>query len=170
MIVANARWTKWLTLAGGVATLMAAAPGTSQLGPPLGDASGYAQQDTTVVCVVRDGQLASVSATIHPQTGDTVVSGRPFAEVFPADAPHYLAAAEWAASGEWVVYDRRRYVSYGTPRTLKPADLVRVGEFRGVPLFARTADGAYRSLYLPIRPGCQFQLYHFNATVGEVRG
>lgn len=170
MIFVNAKWSRWLSLVGATALVMGAAPGRSQLGPVTGNPTKPAQQDTTVLCVVRDGQLANVTATVHPQTGDTLVSGRPFAEVFPANAPHYLAAAEWAANGAWVVYDRRRYISYGTPRVMKPADLVRVGEFRGVPLFARTAEGAYRSLYLPIRPGCEFQLYHFNATVGEVRG
>jgi hypothetical protein len=170
MNLVKPKWTRWLTVACALATILGASPGWSQLEPAPREASGSVQQDTTVLCVVRDGQLANVSATVDPQTGDTLVSGRPFAEVFPTDAPHYLAAAEWAANGAWVVYDRRRYISYGTPRTLRPADLVRVGEFRGVPLFARTAEGAYRSLYLPIRPGCEFQLYHFNATVGEVRG
>ncbi|HZG42900.1 MAG TPA: hypothetical protein VEY93_08060 [Longimicrobium sp.] len=172
MIEMNAKWIGWLYLGGTIATLMAGATEGAHLtpAPSWGVAGGSDGQDTTMVCVVRDGQLVEVSATVHSQTGDTLVNGRPFAEAYPADAPHYLATAAWAANEEWVLYDRRRYVRYGTPRVLAPRDLVRVGEFRGIPLFARSADDAYRSLYLPTRPGCEFQLYHYNATVGEVRG
>jgi hypothetical protein len=162
----------WITLALAVASALAVAGGavppvnaaTSNRGPAARDDG----QDSVMVCVVRNGQLAEVRATVDGQTGDTLVNGRPFAELFPA--PQYLAAAAWAARGEWVIYDRRRYISYGTPRVLPATDLVRVGEYRGVPLFARNLEGAYRSVYLPTRPGCEFQLYHYNATVGEVRG
>jgi hypothetical protein len=165
-------WMKWLPLAGAAIALSAGVPGPGTLSadPVETAASKGGGQDTVSVCVVRDGELIEVAAAVDPQTGDTVVDGRPYREAFPADAPHYLAAAEWAARGEWVVHERRRYVSYGTPRILRAADLVRVGEFRGIPLFARRAEGGFRSVYLPTRPGCEFQLFHYNATVGEVRG
>lgn len=122
------------------------------------------------VCVVRDGALSEVPAEYDPRTGDTIVAGRPFAEVYPASTPPYAAGADWYASGGMVVFERRRYVRYGLPRVVPADSLRRVGEFRGIPLFAEDASAAFRFVYVPVRPGCEFQPYWFAATVGEVRG
>lgn len=122
------------------------------------------------VCVLVDGQVREIEAVLDTATGDTLISGRPLAEAYPAPSPPYLAGAEWFVRDEMVVFERRQYVRYGQPRVIRPAVLVRVGEFRGVPLFAPSRAEAVRFVYALVGRNCEFQPYWYAATVGAVRG
>jgi hypothetical protein len=65
----------------------------------------------------------------------------------------------------------RRYVKYGLPRVLGVNEVTRVGEFQGVPIFAEAGRTApYEVIYVPVRPGCEFQPYQTEVKVGGVRG
>lgn len=121
-----------------------------------------------------DRELAEVTAQIDPQTGDTLVDGRTLAQVLEDTPSPYLATAEWSVDGT-VVFNGHRLVRYGVPRVRSAAELVRVGEFQGVPLFAERDDepdeyGRIITFYLPIRPGCEFQIFMDETDVGPVRG
>jgi hypothetical protein len=113
---------------------------------------------------VQGTTLTDVDAVYMPSTGDTlvVVQGqrRPFAQVYPATAPTYAAGATWFINNDAVMFNNREFVRYGVPRVISPAELQRVGDYRGVGLWAQTgATTPYDVVYVPIRPGCEFQAY-----------
>ena len=123
-----------------------------------------------LVCVVRDGELQLVRVDYDTRTGDTLVNGRPFAEVYP-ETVGYAGAAQWFVNNEPVVIDGRHYVKYGVPRLLGVQELTRVGEYRGVPVFVeKGADARADVKYVPVRRGCEFQPYDSHPNVGAVRG
>jgi hypothetical protein len=50
-------------------------------------------------------------------------------------------------------------------------EVTRTADFQGVPVFAEAgATGATEVLYVPVRPGCEFQPYQLDVKVGGVRG
>ncbi|MBB4634197.1 hypothetical protein [Longimicrobium terrae] len=126
------------------------------------------------VCVYKDGALANIAVTYDLQTGDTLVDGRPFAEVHPTTTPPYAAGADWFVRDE--PFDRdygppRRAVKYGLPRTLSPWEITPVKPYRGVAVFAEAGiTGEPEVIYVLVRPGCVFQPYQSLVDVGAVRG
>jgi hypothetical protein len=137
--------------------------------PPAPRLAGSGSNELTV-CVVQEGDLQLVRARYDTRTGDTVVDGRPFASVYP-DTAGYAGAAEWYVNNEPLSLNGRRHVKYGLPRVLGTFELTRVGEYRGVPLFAeKGAETTSDITYVPVRPGCEFQPYDGHANVGAVRG
>jgi hypothetical protein len=122
------------------------------------------------VCVVENGALREVTAVYNTANGDTTVSGRPFAQAYPATSG-YAAGSTWFINNEPITVNGRRYVKYGLPRVLGVNEVVRTADYMGVPVFAEAgATGATEVLYLPVRPGCEFQPYQLDVKVGGVRG
>lgn len=123
------------------------------------------------MCVVTPaGQLQEAVATYDPARGDTTMNGQPFRTAHPAGA-QYAAGARWFIDDEAITVMGRRYVKYGLPRVLGAGEVARAGEHRGVPVFAeRGRTGPAEVLYLPVRPGCEFQPYQTETKTGGVRG
>lgn len=128
-------------------------------------------------CVVSSGALVRIRVQVDPATADTTFQGRRFRDAFPTTA-EYAGGAAWYHENEPLPESvrprdggRGRYVKLGEPVTAAPDSLVRVGEHRGVPVYARGVDGRVRegTLYVPVRPGCRFQRYDFEG-VGDVAG
>jgi hypothetical protein len=118
------------------------------------------------VCVVENGALREVTAMYNTQTGDTTVNG----QRIPATTG-YAAGAAWFINNEAITVMNRRYVRYGLPRVLGVNEVSRVGEYQGVSLFAEAgAAGTPEVLYVPVRPGCEFQPYQLEIKAGGVRG
>lgn len=92
--------------------------------------------------------------------GDTLIDDRSWRDVYPATRPPYALGASWLAR-EFVVLDGRHYTPYGLPEVIEPHLLVPVGEFRNVPVFAEGGIGEEvpSAIFIPIRPGCEFQPY-----------
>lgn len=123
------------------------------------------------LCVVSNGQLTEVEAMYDPQRADTLIGGRPVAMSHPADAPPYASGAPWFIANEPISAGGRRFVKYGLPRTIAASDLRRAGEYQGIPLFApRNSAGDPEVLFVPIRSGCEFQVYQTEVNTGAVRG
>jgi hypothetical protein len=127
------------------------------------------------VCVLAEGEIREISATFDSATGDTLVGGRPLAVTYPATSPPYAAAADWFIRMEGVPVGQGNYrmkERYGLPRILRPGDLRRIGEYRGVPMFVEPADDRQNPavVYFMVRPGCVFQPYQASYHVGAVRG
>lgn len=122
-------------------------------------------------CVVRNGRMEMVPIQYDPATGDTPVNGRPFRDVYPVSA-EYASVARWYAENEPTTVDRRRYIKYGLPRVLVPADVVPTGSYQGVTLFAEPVAPGMRVdvYYLPVSPDCQFQPYMGGHRGSAVRG
>lgn len=146
----------------------APAHGTLVISPPP-PLQGVVEDITA--CVVRNGRMEMTPAHFYPVTGDTTVNGRPFRDVFPVTAEHASSAA-WYVDNEPVPFDRVRFVKYGLPRALAPADLVPVGTYRGVALFTLAgSDPAHPEvIYVPVNSWCEFQPYQGHRFSGEVRG
>jgi hypothetical protein len=118
------------------------------------------------VCVVENGMLREVTAMYNTQNGDTTVNGQPI----PATAG-YAAGAAWFINNEAITVDGRRYVRYGLPRVLGVNEVTRSADYMGVPVFSEAgAQGTPEVLYVPVRPGCEFQPYQLEVKAGGVRG
>jgi hypothetical protein len=122
------------------------------------------------VCVVQNGALSNVTAQYNRTTGDTTVNGQDFAMAYPATTG-YAAGATWYINNEGITINGRRYVKYGLPRVLGVNEVTRVADYMGVPVFAETGGSASSEvLYIPVRPGCEFQPYQYEVKTGGVRG
>ncbi|MDR0788549.1 MAG: hypothetical protein LBG44_11910 [Gemmatimonadota bacterium] len=118
------------------------------------------------VCVVDNGQLGMISAVYRPATGDTLVNGRPFNEVHPVTVPNYAAGASWFLQSNEITFNNNAHVKYGVTRMITPAQLQRVGEYQGTPVFAEANTTApWQVVYLPVRPGCEFQPYQLREVI-----
>jgi hypothetical protein len=123
------------------------------------------------VCVVQGGQLTEISAMMNPATGDTMVDNRAFGMVHPSNAPTYASGATWYINNDSIAVNGEEYVRFGVARVITPASqLTRVGEFQGTPIFGQTGAAAPQQvLYVPLRPGCEFQPYQLREQI-RVRG
>lgn len=129
-------------------------------------ASAEAQVRQVTVCLVRDGELAQEVHSIDPTRLDTTWNHRR-----PPLRPGYAADQEWFINNEPFRFNGRGFVKYGLPRVVPFGTLKRVGVHQGVPLFAESdADDDPLVLYVPLRPGCEFQLYQTEAITRSVRG
>jgi hypothetical protein len=125
---------------------------------------------TLSVCVVQNGMPANVQAQYDPATRDTTVDGRPFGQAHAAAAAPYASGAAWYIQNDQITVGGRRFVKFGTPRVLGVNDVVRAGEYQGIPVFAEAGTARPEVVYVPVRPGCEFQPYQTEAKVGAVRG
>jgi hypothetical protein len=125
--------------------------------------------DEIRICVVKDGRMSMVEGTFNPATGDTTVDGRLFHEAYPVTAA-YLTQAQWYWDDKSIIFDNIRYLKYGLPRSFSSTDVVPIGSYEGVPVFAdRTAVRPVEVVYLPVTPECTFQPYQVGE-IGAVRG
>lgn len=136
-----------------------APPPASRVPPPAPPAPRVSNRDI-LLCVVRDGELVLVRLEYNTRTSDSTYQGVPLAQAFPVDSTY---AADWYQDNEPIRLDGRLFVRYGDPRLLGVQELTPVGEYRGVRVFA--AAGGHLPpgvVYLPVRPGCEFQPYQIN--------
>ena len=95
--------------------------------------------------------------------GDTLVgpAWTPVADLRPGVdfAGVYAGAESWFDEGEPLVLNGRSYTGSGDPVRLDCATIVRVGDHRGVPVFADLgAEQPYDAVYVPMAPG-SWQVY-----------
>jgi hypothetical protein len=122
------------------------------------------------VCVVDGEGVRELSAEYNPLTGDTVIGGRPFSEVYPTTS-RYAAGAKWYIDNEPIRIDSVTYGKYGLPRQMRPGELVRRGDYRGVMMFTEPDDHGhpYGVWYAAVSPACAFHPYQWDLLVG-IRG
>ena len=126
------------------------------------------------VCILQGGELQTVSATYRPASGDTVAMRggreRAFADAYPVGR-EYAARTGWFMNNRPVSFMDRSYVRVGLTRIIPSEELIRIGEYQGIPLFGEARTGAPPDvLYVPVRPGCEFQPYGLEETVRSPRG
>ena len=122
------------------------------------------------VCVVEGTALREVEAMYNPATGDTMVAGQAFATAYPATTG-YAAGGTWYINNEAVTINGNRYVKFGLPRVVGVNEVTRTGEFQGVGVFTEAgATGTPDVVYVPVRPGCEFQPYQREQRAQQVRG
>ncbi|HEU0052669.1 MAG TPA: hypothetical protein VFQ39_05810 [Longimicrobium sp.] len=122
------------------------------------------------VCVIQSGSLTNVTAQYNTATGDTTYNGGSFSAAFPAGAD-YAAGATWYINNDEITFNNRTYVKYGLPRVLGVTEVTRSGDYQGVGVFTEAgATGTPEVIYIPVRPGCEFQPYQLKVKTGGVRG
>jgi hypothetical protein len=114
------------------------------------------------VCVIHEGRLQHVQVR-YTAAGDTTYQGVPFSQAFPLSRG-YAAQAEWYLTNEPIAFGPKHlYVRYGYPRVLDVMEVQRVGEHHGVGIYVRMGDtDDPQVIYIPVRPGCEFQPYQVN--------
>ena len=71
----------------------------------------------------------------------------------------YAQGRSWFEQDQNLTFENMLYQKSGGELRLDCPDIMRVGEFMGVPLFAfRDASQPYQQLYVPVRPGV-WQMY-----------
>lgn len=122
--------------------------------------------NTAETCILHRGKLIDVRVELQA-TGDTTVGGRPFSQMY-ADTGQYAATREWYVNNETIDYDPRNvcYMKYGLPRYVARESLVRLGEWRGVPVFRERSDDPNLPsvVWVPVHSGCSFHPYQFEAS------
>ena len=107
-----------------------------------------------------------ITATFRPATNDTVVGTQPFRTANPATAPAYAAGATWFIQTDSLRYNNQTWVKYGLPRIAQPSEMSRIGDVQGTSLFAAAGRAApYDVIFVPTRPGCEFQGYQMRAAI-----
>lgn len=111
-------------------------------------------------CIVRNGQLREIRIVYDVARGDTMTADSlPISQIAPLTG-EYAGVAEWYVNRERIRFRGRRYAQYGLPRILDVREVSRVGAHGRVPVFAEAGDTTtHPVLYLPTRPGCEFQPY-----------
>jgi hypothetical protein len=122
----------------------------------------------TQICIATG---ETVTVYISPQ-GDTLVGeGRiSVSQLGPAVAfaGEYAQGRDWFVTDQPIPFEEREYQKSGGEVTLNCANIVRVGEYQGVPLFADvSAQRPFQTLYVPVRPGV-WQAYQTD--LAAVRG
>ena len=111
---------------------------------------------TTRVCVVQGGALTEIEVT-DPASVQTT--------------GEYAGGAPWFINNEPITFGGRRYVKYGLPRVVGVTELGRVGDYQGVGVFGEAGGMEPREvIYVPVRPGCEFQPYQLERKATGVRG
>ena len=141
---------------------MAPAPPPAPMAPPAPPPAPPAPAMRDInVCVVTDSGLQNVAARVNPANNDTTAMGQAFSSRYPASAPMYAAGTTWFINTDTLRLGSDEFVKFGVSRMITNINqLRRVGDFQGTPLFAETgATAPYQVLYVPLRPGCEFQPY-----------
>jgi|tagenome__1003787_1003787.scaffolds.fasta_scaffold20977679_3 hypothetical protein len=125
--------------------------------PPPAPAEGIPAEGISY-CVIQRGQVTEITAQIDPQTGDTISGIPPVANAFPATAG-YAAGDTWYINSEAITFSGNRYVKYGLPRIVGVDDLRPAGQYAGITVFVEAAATRLEVVYVPVRPGCEFQPY-----------
>ena len=124
------------------------------------------------LCVMTDLGFENIGAVYRPETGDTLaIVGNERAAVGDAygDAPT-ARGAEWFENEEPLRIDGREYLRFGLSRIVSPGELVRRGEYNGIPLFVQGGEpNPANVLYVPVTFGCEVQPYQAAAQI-RVRG
>jgi hypothetical protein len=91
----------------------------------------------------------------------------------PEAATRYAESRRWYAAGRPVTFKGRGFERVGLPQVLPPGSVRRIGEVDGVGVYVGSAEaGADRiwGFYVPVRRGCEFQLYEDTTMHHTVRG
>ena len=121
---------------------------TREVAPPL------PQGTPTEICLAPG---ENVTIYLTPQ-GDTLVGAArvSIGSLGPgvAFAGEYAGGRSWYQADDPIEFDEREYVQSGGEVGLNCSNVMRVGEYDGVPLFADVgAESHYETLYVPVRPG-----------------
>ena len=120
------------------------------------------------ICLAT-GDAVTVQVT---QQGDTLVgpsraSLRELRQGGMGFAGDYAQGRGWFESDEPLTFEQMSYQQSGDPVRLDCLEIMRVGEYQGVPLFVRRdGERPYEQLYVPMQPGVWQMYENLRATRG----
>jgi hypothetical protein len=116
------------------------------------------------VCVIEDDMLKEILAYYDKNIGTTYVDrdGKllKLDEVFPIENG-YSGGKSWYTNNEEIKCFGKPYVKYGLPRVLAVNEVEKIGVYDKVGLYAEAGspESAPEIIYIPVKPGCEFQPY-----------
>jgi hypothetical protein len=154
-------------------------PAPEPMPVPVPTPTPVVQTQDVNYCVIQNNTLSNVTVTYNPTSGDTTYNGTAVATAFPATTG-YAAGSTWFINNDAITFMGRRYVKLGLPRILGVSEVTGAGMYEGVPVFAENgampapaANGRQSGpdvIYIPVRPGCEFQPYQAEQVIKRVRG
>ena len=118
------------------------------------------------LCALRKGELVEFEAEVNLETGDTLVAGRPYTQLYPLTA-EYAAGSQGYVENRGFTFGGACFLKYGLPRYRPPAGMRRFGTHRGLPFFSdepATDAGRPPVMYVLVRP-CEFQPYQYELVI-----
>jgi hypothetical protein len=111
------------------------------------------------VCEIRDGELVWAQEAGDPRRGG-------------ASRVEFAESRRWYAANQSITFQGHSFGRMGLPRQLPPGSVRRIGEVDGVGVYVGPGGDTGRAwgFYVPVRPGCEFQLYEDDSLYGAVRG
>jgi hypothetical protein len=151
-------------------------PDTIWIPPPppdtvmVGGGQGPQEGEAASVCL-STGQNAPIRIT---EAGDTLVgpSGTPISSLRPVVdfAGQYAGGTEWYTRGGEILFEGERFVPMGEPFDVDCGQILRVGSYQGVPLFAdRAAIRPIEVLFVPVALGVWRRFEHPEEMVWDPR-
>ena len=118
------------------------------------------------LCLFRGGELREESHVVDATRLDSVYART------RDPGPGYAAGERWYIDNGPIQFGRRRFVKYGLPRVMTMGELRRLGAYRGIGVYTEVAESVDDPLvlYVPVRPGCEFQVYSTEPLTGGIRG
>lgn len=142
----------------------AACGGQPSSGPSPSAPASYTALPDTMVCVLDRRAPSGLANIAAKKDGDEVVIFSDGAlmtleELHPVSLiAGYAGGENWLRRGEVIGFQGNNYSVIGGERRVGLELLDRVGEHRGILLFAGREDAdPYDALYVPTAPGCVFQ-------------
>lgn len=135
---------------------------TREVEPPLPTGSAAS------ICLAT-GEAVQVLVTAQGDTlvGPSRTSIRELRQGGVVFAGDYAAGRDWFENNEDITFDERSYQKSGGTVRLECPDIMRVGEYQGVPLFVQDgAEQPYQTLYVPVSPGIWQPYENLRATRG----
>ncbi len=133
-------------------------------GPQPAVPAAYAALPDSLVCVVDRAMPLGLRELPAKVQGDEIVILED-GQITPLEAVHpvnviagYAGQESWLIRGEPISFGGSTFARTGGERRVRATLLQRVGEHRGILLFAGADDGPpVDALYVPTAPGCVFQ-------------
>jgi hypothetical protein len=98
---------------------------------------------------------------VDPLRGDTTIAGLDLVSLYSSPLGSYAKGKEWFEADEPIRLGGVDFAKNAPALRYDPTDLLRVGEFEGVPVFAEKGGAVNPSIiYVLVDHECRFQPYY----------
>jgi hypothetical protein len=124
-------------------------------------------------CLINEkGVLTEANVDYNTTTGEKTLTynGKVVAFETLGESKAYAQLTPWFKNNEQITYKGKKFVKYGLPRVLGVTEIELSDKYKDVGVYIeRGYAGKVEVIYIPVRPGCEFQPYQvFTPTCGTV--
>ncbi len=119
-------------------------------------------------CIIEKGVLKEVDVNYNTQTAEkTLVFNGVLTNYNNLEkSKDYAANQSWYINNDPVVLNGHNYVKYGLPRILGVFEIEKSVAYKGLGIYREAGTtGLAEIIYIPVRPGCEFQPYQRTVTL-----